>query len=145
MEYGFLSHYVYIVPIVLTVLYVTFFIVKKEYFESPELIADNKSSQKYTISEITKSVNVLLSSLNEHHSLVKIHKVIKISPFINFDCMLYNHNHPSIKNFSVKIRLPLSIKGKYVLESAKVSDSNEVIENGTRSLKDSQVYGNLKQ
>jgi len=120
-------------------------VVKKECFESEPKLVAQISSQKYTITEISRAVDVLLQSLQDTHSLLKVYSVSKSSPYLTFTCMLYNHQHPSVKNFTAKVKLPLSSKGKYVLESASASDSNEVIENGTRSIHDSQFYGNLKQ
>lgn len=142
MEYGILSHYIYILLLILILLIIGCYVIKKECFESKSV---DTQGQKYTVSEISKSVDTLLSSLNDRHSLVKVHSVHKSSPYLSFECMLYNHDHPSVKIFSAKVKIPLSSKGMYTLENATVSDSNEVIENGTHGLRDSQVYGNLKQ
>lgn len=131
--------------VVLTILLLFFifcYVVKKECFENKTVY--ESTGQTYTISEISKSVDTLINSLNEHHSLVKVHSVTKISPYITFDCMLYNHEKPSVKNFNAKVKIPLNSKNQFVLEHANVSDSNEVIENGTKSIRESQFYGNLK-
>ena len=131
----------FVIITILLLLFVFCYIVKKECFESKE---SDSNAQKYTISEISHSVNALINSLSERHSLVKVHSVTKVSPYIRFNCMLYNHDKPSVKNFNAKVKIPLNSKNQFVLEDANVSDSNEVIENGTKSIRESQFYGNLK-
>ena len=131
----------FVIIAILLSLFIFCYVVKKECFENNT--TSNSSGQKYTISEISHSVNALIDSLNERHSLVKVHSVTKISPYITFDCMLYNHDKPSVKNFHAKVKIPLNSKNQFVLENANVSDSNEIIENGTKSIRESQFYGNI--
>lgn len=130
-----------IIPILfaLLLLFVTCYVVKKEFFTDGKPIVPGK----YTITEITKAMDLLLISLKDKHSLVRVNNVSKNSPYISFDCLLYNHNTASVKNYYAKVKIPLSSKGTYILETSYVSDSNEHIENGTVSIKDSQTYGNL--
>ena len=129
--------------VIILFIFILGYVIKKECFDegNPN---NNEHNQKYTITEISKSVDVLLRSLQDTYSLLKVHKVKKSSPYLDFSCMLYNHQHPSVKNFDAKVKLPLSSKGEYVLESASTTDSKEVIENGSRSIRDSQSYSSFK-
>ena len=140
MKYGIFSHYIYIFGIVLLLLAVGVHIIKKEYYENPSNNTNN--SQKYTIKEISFAVNTLIDSLSTPYTLVKVHKVHKNGPYLSFECMLYNVKHPSIENFAAKVKIPLGSK-KYTLVSASSTASNEVIENGTYSIKESQKYADL--
>lgn len=142
MKYGIFSHYIYIALFLLLGIGIIGYVIKKECFESSQ--SQESISQKYTITEISKSVDALLNSLNDKHSLVKVHSVQKSGPSIMFNCMLYNHARPSVKNFYAKVRIPLSSKSKYTLEESKISDSSEHIENGVHKISDSQIYGSLK-
>ena len=117
---------IFVIFAILLCIFVAVYIIKKECGNS----TSNHGSQKYTVSEISYGVNALLESLIDRHSVVKVLSVNKSSPFLKFECLLYNHDHSAVKHFTATVRIPLSSNGKYILENASVSDSNEVIECG---------------
>lgn len=143
MKYGIFSHYIYIFGIIILLFAVGVHVIKKEYFENPSHPTTH-DSQKYTIKEISFAVNTLIDSLSTPYSLVKVHKVHKNGPYLSFECMLYNIKHPSVENFSAKVKIPLG-SDVYSLVSATSTASNEVIENGSYSIKESQQYADLNK
>tara|TARA_B110000977_G_C11087840_1_gene495469 strand:+ start:4422 stop:4823 length:402 start_codon:yes stop_codon:yes gene_type:complete len=131
---------IFIALLVLLILFVAGYIVKKECFESNTY---KKKGNKYSIGEITRATDVFFSNLKEPHYLVKINSVDRNGAFIVFNLLAYNQKRSKVNNFYAKVRIPLSKTGKYTLVDSYVSDSNEVIQNGVHSIRNSQTYGKV--
>lgn len=134
---------IYIILLALCLIFFSGFIIKKEYFESNTEF--DKEGQRYSVSEISRAVYTLMQSLSDNYSLVRVHSVYKNSPYLEFHAMMYNIDRPSIRNFYAKVKIPLSSKGAYSLESSRVSDSDEMIENGVYKMQDSQKFKALNK
>lgn len=132
---------IFVFLLVLLLLYVGCYVVKKEYFENPKKKLAN--GNKYTVKEITEAVNVLLYSLNSPHYLVRVNYVTRQGAFIEYEALLYNQKSAKVSNFFARVKIPLSSNGKYTLIDSRTTDSNEIIENGVHSIKESQTYGKV--
>jgi lipopolysaccharide export LptBFGC system permease protein LptF len=127
---------IFIILLVAILIYVLFYVIKKECFTSGSYTQTNK----YTLYEITQSVNALLEHLNEPHYLVRVNYVERSGAHISFNILAFNQKRYKVNNFYAKVKIPLSKNGKYTLIDSYVSDSKDEIRNGVHSLKDSQFY-----
>jgi hypothetical protein len=129
----------YVILLIVFIIFVLCYVVKKEYFDDNAKIVTNK----YTIHEISNAVNILLDNLHQPHYLVKVNYVKRSGPFIEFEILAYNQKHAKVTTIYAKVKIPFNKSGMYTLVDSSVTDSNEVIENGTHTIKDSQTYGKV--
>lgn len=133
---------IYIFACVILIFFIIAYVAKKEILESFE--NNTSSSQKYTIKEISFAVQALLLSLQYKYSLVKVTTVTRNGAFIDYECMLYNHDKPSVQNFKTKVKIPLNSSGKYMVVNSTMMGSTDSIKNGVRQIQESQHYENLR-
>lgn len=118
------------------------FICKKEFFEN-----NNSSKQmKYTLQQISHSVNLLVNSLQEPFSPVKIFYVHRNDSILSFKIMLQHNLKNYVKILYVKTKIPFVEKNANnyklisIIDSSSSSSSNDNIINGTTNLQSSASF-----
>jgi hypothetical protein len=131
---------IFIILLIALIIFVLCYVVKKEYFDDNNT---TKITNKYTIHEISKAVDILLDNLHEPHYLVKVNYAKRTGVFIEYEILAYNQKRAKVTSIYAKVKIPFNKSGTFTLVDSAVTDSNEIIKNGTHTIKDSQTYGKV--
>ena len=116
------------------------FICKKEFFENN----NNSSKQmKYTLQQISHSVNLLVNSLQEPFSPVKIFYVYRNNSILSFKIMLQHNLKNFVKILYVKTKIPFVEKNANNYKLISIIDSRSIKDNsinGTTNLQSSASF-----
>ena len=106
----------------LFILFVTSYIIRKEYFSDPHDIdmTSDTPGQKYTSSDVFTIVNLFLVLLGDHHSCIRASKIRRQGTLLKIHCFIQDNTHNTLNEYEVVGKIPMSRDGEYSVVSHSI-------------------------